>query len=167
MMLSYPLWIRLHHQRIGLVWQTEDGTSEVEGDTDCVLVRDGRIISVGTPAEFAAVAQQFDLKLEEGTDGIQNLDELERLLELPASDDICTKLLNAWNLFGDVARSVGASLDDSGPEASKCYDKLFYGSNLESITPAGEHYSPEFTDEERLLIAGVFNRGRTLLTARI
>lgn len=167
MMFSYTLWIRFRGQRVGLVWQTEGGTSEVEGDTDCVLVQDGRIVSVGTPAEFAMVAQQFGLKLEEGNEELQNLDELERLLELPVSDDICGKLLNAWNVFGDIARSVGASLEDSGPEASACYDKLFYGSNLESVTPAGEHYSPEFSDEERLLIAEVLNRGRTILAARI
>lgn len=102
-----------------------------------------------------------------GNDEPQNLDGLEWLLELPASDEICTELLNAWNLFNDIARSVGASLDDSGPEASKCYDKLFYGTNLESITPVGEHYSPEFTDEERLLVAEILNRGRTILTARL
>ena len=58
-------------------------------------------------------------------------------------------------------------MDDSGPEASKCYDKLFYGTNLESITPVGEHYSPEFTDDEHLLIAEILNRGRTILAARI
>ncbi|WP_299169046.1 hypothetical protein [uncultured Arthrobacter sp.] len=167
MMLSYTLWIQFRGQRMGLVWQTEVGTGEVEGDTDSVLVQDGRIISVGSATEFAAVAQQFDLELEEGTEELQNLDELERLLELPVSDDICDKLLNAWNLFGDIARSVGASLEDSGPKTSKCCDKLFYGTNLESITPAGEHYSPDFTDEERLLIAEVFNRGRTILAAYV
>lgn len=167
MTFSYTLWIQFRGQRIGLVWQTEVGTSEVEGDTDCVLVQDGRIISVSTAVEYAAVAQQFDLELEDGTEELHNLDELERLLELPVSDEICDKLLNAWNLFGDIARSVGASLEDSGPETFKCYDKLFYGTNLERITPAGEHYSPDFTDEERLLIAEVFNRGRTILSARI
>lgn len=166
MMLSYPLWIQFRGQRIGLVWQTDDGTGVADSDTDCALVKDGHIVSVRTSEEFVTVARQYELELEEVSGETQNLDELERLLELPASDEICAKLLDGWNLFKDIARSVGASLDDSGPKASKCYDKCFYGTNLESITPVGEHYSPEFTKEEQLLITEIFNRGRTILAAR-
>lgn len=63
------------------------------------------------------------------------------------SDDFLT----AWNLFIDVAHSVG--------EAGSCflasdsvmghqYQKLFFGSNLPSMTPPGEHYTPTWTDDE-------------------
>lgn len=167
MKMSYRHWIQFRGQTLGLVWQTEDGTQEVEGDTDCVLVDNGRVVSVLTPEEFLTVARQHGLNLEEGSEAPQNLDGLERLLELPASDEICTQVLNAWNLYNDIARSVGATLDDRSEDVDRCYDKLFYGNNLKSVTPAGEHYSPDFNDEERRLITEILNRGRAILAARL
>jgi hypothetical protein len=79
----------------------------------------------------------------------------------------CAQLLNAWNLLGDIARSVNASLDDRGPEADKCYDKLFYGNNLPSITPPGEHYGPYFDDHEQRVITEILDRGRVILASRL
>lgn len=105
--------------------------------------------------------------MEGDNDETQNLDGLEQLLQLPASDDICSQLLNAWNLFGDIARRVNASLDDRGSEADKCYDRLFYGNNLASITPPGEHYSPYFNTDEQRLITAILDRGRVLLASHL
>jgi hypothetical protein len=167
MKMSYRHWIQFRGQTLGLVWQTEDAAQEVEGDTDCVLVDNGRIVSVLTPEEFLTVARRHGLNLEKGNEAPQALDGLERLLELPASDEICRQLLNAWNLYNDIARSVGATLDDGSEDVDKCYDKLFYGNNLESVTPAAEHYSPEFHDKERHLITEILNRGRAILAARL
>lgn len=164
---SYEYWIRFHGQKLGLVWQTDDGTGEDDGDTDRVLVDNGRIVCARTPTELETMAHRHGLILEEGNDDGQNLDELERLLELPASDETCAQLLNGWNLFNDIARSVGGSLDDRGPEASACYDKLFAGNNLETMTPPGEPYRPDFSHSDRLLITEILNRGRTILAAHI
>lgn len=167
MKMSYRHWIQFRDQTLGLVWQTENGAQEVDGDTDCVLVEDGRIVSVRSPEEFRTVARQYGLTLEDGNGAPQRLDGLERLLELPASDEICTQVLNAWNLYNDIARSVGTTLDDRSEDVDRCYDKLFYGNNLDSVTPAGEHYSPDFSDEERRLITEILNRGRTVLAAHL
>lgn len=167
MRISYPHWIHFRGQTLGIVWQTDDGTQEVDGDTDCVLVDDDRIVSVRTPEEFSPIARQHGLSLEEDAGAPQNLDGLERLLELPASAEICTQVLNAWNLYNDIARSVGATLEDRSQDVDRCYDKLFYGNNLESVTPAGEDYHPCFDGEERRLITQILNRGRTILAAHI
>jgi hypothetical protein len=148
------------------VWQTDDDASD-EGDTDGVLVSKGQLVCARTQEEFSELARQHNITLETGKEESQNLDGIEELLQLPASDDICALLLNAWNLLGDIARSVNASLDDRGPEADKCYDKLFYGSNLPSITPAGEHYSPYFNDEEQRTIIEILDRGRAILASRL
>jgi hypothetical protein len=113
------------------------------------------------------VARRHGLNLEEDSEAPQNLDGLERLLELPASDEICSQILNAWNLYNDIARSVGATLDDRSEDVDRCYDKLFYGNNLKSVTPAGEHYGPDFNDEERRLITEILNRGRTILATHL
>jgi hypothetical protein len=166
MRTSYPHRIQFQGQQLGLVWQTDDEAGD-EGDTDGVLVYNGQIVSARTQEDFADLARQHNLTLEAGNEEPQNLDGIEDLLQLPASDGTCTQLLNAWNLLGDIARSVNASLDDRGPEADRCYDKLFYGNNLPSITPEGEHYSPLFDDHEQRVISEVLDRGRVILTNRL
>jgi hypothetical protein len=167
MKISYQLWVRFGGRKLGLVWQTDDGTQTAEDDGDGVLVAGGRIVSARTPEEFSIIARRYGLDLDEDNSEPQNLDGLEQLLELPRSDDICSQILNAWNLFNDIARSVGATLDDRSPDADNCYDKVFAGNNLDSITPAGEHYSPYFSEEECGLIAEILARGRTILAAHV
>lgn len=164
-MISYEYWIHFRGQLIGLVWQTDDGTSDLEVDTDCVLTDSGKIVSASVGEGFETVAHRYGLILEPSNDEPLNLDELEKLLDLPATDENCAQILSGWNLFNDIARSLGVSLDDHGVEATKCYYKLFFGNNLRSITPDGENYSPYFTHQERLCIAAVLNRGRATLTA--
>lgn len=165
MRLSYPHWIRFRGHTLGLVWQTDDGSQEIDGDTDALFVEDSRIVAARNPHELSMLALRHGLSLEEGHSEPQNLDGLEELLELPTSDDICAEVLNAWNLFGDIARSVAATLDDRGPDADKCYDKLFYGINL--VTPVGEHYAPYFDAAERLIIKEALDRGRTILATHL
>ncbi len=167
MRYSVAQWIEFRGVRRGLVWQSDDETP-VEGDTDGVLIDDdGRIIWARTARELGELAERQGLTLEEGTAELVKLDGLEKLLTLPISDDICNQLINAWNLLGDIARSVGASLDDRTAEVDRCYDKLFRGLNMKCITPPGEHYAPHFKKSERRLIKEVFNRGRIILAARL
>lgn len=167
MKISYRHWIQFRGQTLGLVWQSDDGTGVADEDSDGVLVDNGRIVAVRTPAEFSVLSHHHDLTLEEDNGTLQNLDGLEELLELPLSDGICAQILDAWNLFNDISRSVGASLDSWSPDLDTCYDKLFFGINLESITPAGEHYRAIFSDKERRLITEILNRGRTILAAHV
>lgn len=165
MKISYRHWVQFRGQSLGLVWQTDDGSQEVEGDSDGVLVDNGRVVVVRAAEEFSVVAGQYGLSLEEGNGDVQNLDGLAQLLELPISEVICAQVLNAWNLLDDIARSVGRTLESRSPGLDTCYDKLFWGNNLESVTPAGEHYIPYFSDEERRLIADVLDRGQMILAA--
>ena len=63
----------------------------------------------------------------------------------------CESLLSAWNLFGDIARSVGERgipYAESDVNLDSEYEKLFFGSNLPAITPAGKHYEPAWNDGE-------------------
>ncbi len=166
-MFSYPVWIRLHGVDRGLIWQTDDGMEASGEDTDTVLVIDQRIATAPTADALAELAARHGLDFEDTEADRLNLDWLEQLLELPASEEICTQLLNAWNLYGDIARSLDATLDDDGEEAQQCYDKLFYGNNLPSITPVGENYRPFFTDSEQQLIRGILTRGRAILTTHL
>ena len=62
-------------------------------------------------------------------------------------------MLNLWNLAIDIKNSCG--LKDSLLDGHKrLYDKLFYGNNLESLTPGGCKYVPDFTVLEKKTAAG-------------
>ena len=167
MKISYRHWIQFRGQALGLVWQSDDGTGVAEDDTDGVLVDNGKIVSVRESGEFPVIARRYGVVLDDDNGDVQNLDGLEHLLDLPISDETCTQMLNAWNMFNDISRSVGATLDDRSPDLDTCYDKLFCGNNLESVTPEGEHYSPYFSGNERSLITEILNRGRTILADHI
>lgn len=164
---SWPVWIVFRGVRRGLIWQSDD-EPQSNDDTDGVLVDDdGRIVWARTPHELLGLAESYGLTLEDDSDLLVKLDRPDKLLTLPVSGDICTQLINAWNLLGDIARSVGASLDDRSAEVDRCYEKLFAGMNLGIYTPPGEHYSPHFKKSEKRLIKEVFHRGRTILDARL
>jgi hypothetical protein len=60
-------------------------------------------------------------------------------------------LLSIWNLAGDVARSVEKPFEDRGGDLDAIYNKVFFGNNLPAMTPLGEHYEPDWDDEELAL----------------
>ncbi|WAC18646.1 hypothetical protein OVA24_15545 [Luteolibacter sp. SL250] len=84
---------------------------------------------------------------------LQDLDSVEASCRSSGKLEIdCGSFLTAWNLYVDVARSVGdrgsAYLDsDSSLDAE--YDKLFHGNNFPAMTPPGQHYIPSWSDSER------------------
>lgn len=92
----------------------------------------------------------------------------QRLIETPVFHDLdaveskctshgpieidCALYLTAWNLFSDVARSVGeegAKYLQSDRLLEDHYGKLFFGNNLPTMTPQGEHFTPTWSIEER------------------
>lgn len=113
------------------------------------------------------MAARHGLALEDTESDLLHLDGLEQLLKLPASEEICSQLLNAWNLYGDIVRSLEATLDDDGKQPQWCYDKLFHGNDLPSITPAGEQDRPYFTAAEQHLIGDILTRGRAILVTHL
>jgi hypothetical protein len=86
---------------------------------------------------------------------------------LPAytSTQICEpgrrdEALAAWNLVSDVARSIhGAAFEELDSQCGKVYQKLFWGNNLPSMTPAGCHFDPEWSPDEVSALAAVLSAG--------
>jgi hypothetical protein len=78
-----------------------------------VLVLDRRVLTAPTSKALADLAVRHDITLEDTVAEQLNLDGLEQVLKLPASDEICAQLLEAWNLYSDIARSLDAGLQDS------------------------------------------------------
>jgi hypothetical protein len=76
-------------------------------------------------------------------------------------------LLDAWNLFGDVARSVGVPLDDRSAERHTLYDKLFAANNLPAVTPPGERYEPRWSESELAGLREVLAEGIQVFRAAL
>jgi hypothetical protein len=69
-------------------------------------------------------------------------------------------LLEAWNTFDDVSHTVNKSIMPIGlfskKEVDKLYEKIFYGNNLEPVTPE-EKYFPVLVAKEQKIIRTLFN----------
>lgn len=57
-------------------------------------------------------------------------------------------MITAWNALDDLTKSLGVPLGFHGRLANQVYDKLFWGLNLESMTPPGEWYVPAWRPQE-------------------
>ena len=77
----------------------------------------------------------------------------------------CNQILNAWNFFIDLARSLGGpgtnflNLDQ---ELNRVYEKVFWGCNLAPVTPPGKHYTPIWSSSERASIQQLMKAGLLL-----
>jgi hypothetical protein len=76
-------------------------------------------------------------------------------------------MLAAWNLFADVAISVenrGLAFKHIDSQLPKTiYEKLFWGSNLPSMTPEGAHYDPGWSLDEIHSLAEILGSGLQML----
>ena len=85
-------------------------------------------------------------------------------VRLSFSDDIdCEFLLDFWNLFDDIFYSLGEVFEPEPTALSReCYDKLFFGTDIEAINQKGE--APVFSEEELRFIKTLMKRGIDFLT---
>ncbi len=83
---------------------------------------------------------------------------------LPFSEQIdCEFLLNFWNIFSDIAFSVGDDFEVKSDFSNKIYNKLFYGLNLPAITPEDSEYIPIFDENEIEYLRELMKCGINLL----
>lgn len=62
-------------------------------------------------------------------------------------------VLTAWNGLEDLMLALGLPFEFRGELANVALEKLFWGLNLPSVTPAGCHYVPIWRKKERRKIA--------------
>ena len=82
----------------------------------------------------------------------------------------CVLLLNTWNLLADLGpQTLGVTSLFGYQErrANSLYDRLFFGNNLPSITPAGAHYTPEWDTGELNALSAILRRGVAEFAARL
>jgi hypothetical protein len=109
----------------------------------------------------------IELKIEESQ--LYDFDRLRVWLEEPDDQIGCADFLNIWNLFDDITASYGIAQDyrDEYEEADDVYDKLFWGCNLPSVTPEGEHYAPGWSETELHVMGCVLREGLRLFESKI
>jgi len=100
-----------------------------------------------------------------------DLDSVERFTRDSSSLLVdCNEILNAWNLFGDFARSLGATgshFIDHDQAADGLYDKIFHGCNLPAMTPEGQEFQPIWSASEIRLIQELMGVGLSLFRTAV
>jgi hypothetical protein len=81
-------------------------------------------------------------------------------IDRSVSERSCKFILEAWNTFDDISHTINSPLVpiDLFPkeDVDKSYEKIFYGTNLEPVTPAGCGYSPLLVPKELKMIRTLF-----------
>lgn len=157
----YPYSLRLDDNEWWLLWYSND--------TDGLWVdEEGSIPAFDSLSALERFADSKGIELGLDKGDMLDLPLIERWLHDPRPRQIeCNAFLGAWNLFSDVARSIGSELPDGSDLANKCYDKLFWGNNLPAVTPPGKHYEPIWDAVEADYLRTLLGSGLTLLRSRL
>jgi hypothetical protein len=151
----FGAWYRLKGEDRYLVWITNESESVA---VDC----DGFIPSSASLADLREYAKLNHCELETAEPILHDLDWVALWTASPRRRVDCKKALAAWNLFGDVTNSIGdrgAAYKRLDASLNTIYRKLFWGNNLPSMTPEGEHFTPKWTPDEIRSMAKLLEAG--------
>ena len=110
------------------------------------------------PAVDAFLSQQ-GLVLEPDRINTFDFDQLAAWLIQPSPGSLdCETTLNAWNMFGDISRSFSLPVCGAMDSVS-VYHKLFWGSNIPAVTPAGHQFKPDWSTDEITALVRVLSSG--------
>ncbi len=158
--LHYTVMFRLDGSDRFVVWYCDD--------VDGVLLDESKLIATfPSPAAVEAYAVNLGLELLEEPPGVYDFDRIAAWVAAPGAEGIdCSVMLDAWNMLADAANSLSCKLFE--PRGAKLvYDKLFWGNNLEAVTPPGEHYEPTWSRVDVAVLAGVLSAGLSTLRTAI
>jgi hypothetical protein len=159
----YEYWFRLNRKDYCLIWYSNAIDGVIINQTAHIpIFKDHSSLlqySTGTGIQL-----KDEFLLSPST----NLDVVKKWLENPRKTRVpCQELLSAWNLFTDVANSVGdKKYDNNRKQTKKIYSKLFWGSNLSAVTPSDKHYVPIWKKVEIVIIRETLEYGLKLFRSR-
>lgn len=153
----YRIHCTLAGQAHYLIWYSND--------PDGLIVNQrGQVMDFPNVSDLDAFGLENHLSIHEGMTPF-DLDLIANWVERPAEAQIdCERFLNAWNLFGDLAASVGEA-GQAFTEFDDCvetYDKLFHGNNVPALTSPGKEFTPQWTKGDIQELLKVFNAGLAL-----
>jgi hypothetical protein len=145
-----------------LVWVSDDEDSKMD---HFVTDESEKIPSFSSLPDLKHFATLRGFVLTPSVRRPLDLDDITGWLSKTREMPDCHELLDAWNAFSDISasfeqnESVFAKLNF----ASKAiYDKLFWGSNLPAVTPAGQQYDPVWSESEIEVLTSIFIAGLDL-----
>lgn len=107
------------------------------------------------------------LRLDEEDRGLVDVDRALHAVRLRMTVPDMDSVLIAWNCLEEVAEGLGVPMNFRGDLANRAYDKLFWGLNLPSVTPADRHYIPYWRRKEIAKIVRILRSGHRRITAAI
>jgi hypothetical protein len=153
----YPVRVETERGELWLAWESEDGPDRV------VVDRRGFVLAWPSEAGLRSADQTVTGK-SATVDG--------RRGTLLGGPIVCERVLNLWNLLGDICFSVGLNrgaerppFERVGPprRVDRLYEKLFFGCNLPALRGDGPRYEPTFSPRERRLLRRILRSGLGLL----
>ena len=159
--LYFPCRVRLNGADIFLLWYEDerDGFVRTPG---------GGLVVEASLDSLAAEAAELGVELAEARTEY-DFDRVRSWCRGPTAEGVdCQTFLDVWNFFDDLAglhTAPGTEYARLSRAAAACYDKLFWGSNLPSVTPPGERFDPSWSPEELAAVGQVFEAGLGCLEA--
>jgi hypothetical protein len=155
----FALWYRLDSRDRYLIWFTSE-----RDNSDGVVTSSDFMSIFNSKAELEKYAQiNGFMPVDVSEPLLHNLDMIAKWLKMKkmkhARQVDCVHLLNAWNLFADVSKSVNGGFDSNQERTQKIYSKLFWGNNLPTVTPEGRFYVPLWSGRELEIIHEVLKQG--------
>ena len=151
--------IRLDGRASYLLWVSGE-------DQDAVLADGDVAVAFPEPALALRYAAEQSLPVRSEVPTAFDLDEVAAWLR---TDDVPDPVvvLNAWNIFWDVATGTGRPLGHRSRDQDRVYDKLFWANNLPAVTPEGMTYTPEWTEDELQSLRKVVEDGISLVRSAL
>lgn len=146
----YPHSVKIDGRSYLLIWCTDDPSGDHYFTIKDQLLIGGNKDDITSKLQEDAERVQWDSGDELDLD--MAFSELEKMTQGPTTKVRQNVLiLDSWNFFEDLIRTFSLEEKFSNyrtPLLNKAYDKLFWGCNLPSVTPAGKSYEPIWNEEE-------------------
>ncbi|MDE5621250.1 MAG: hypothetical protein K2O29_08370 [Ruminococcus sp.] len=131
---------------------------EDENNENCIYTSGGQVVSFWTEENARQKAEKLGITVTDTC--FFDVERLVYWIEMHQNEIDCDFLIDFWNIFSDIAYSVGKELEPVRTKCSdKCFNKLFWGLNLPVVTPENCEYEPVFTKRERKLIREIICTG--------
>jgi hypothetical protein len=156
-MVIYPYGLKIDGDSLWVGWVEDEF-----GDQDVLeLNSEGHLKYSLTVEEFLDGHDRSLIEIRQHDGEILDLDKVNEWLT--TREEMNPQLiLDAWNFFGDLARSVGKEIETRSAYEMDVYEKLFLSLNL--LTTDGPLYEPDWSETQLDCIADVIRNGQSLLS---
>jgi hypothetical protein len=149
----YACSVRIRGEDIHVLWFTNDMDGLERTDSGSIRHFDDldqvRAYCVANEIDLSTPATKYDL------------DQILLWSRSPIEPLNCPEVLNTWNFLMDAQQASDSNelLQHADRRAGGIYDKLFFGSNLPSVTPEGQEYQPAWSVDELQTLSSLLTRG--------